>query len=128
MFRRTVRIACLVLGLLATVGLVFRALQDENALNKARQDAVAADAAVSRTSELLLDIRASMHAYVAPGQGLPFWAKRAQENIDILRQSLVALDATVSANGGSLAESLDSVDQLTAAESRARTHVSRGEM
>jgi hypothetical protein len=128
MFRRTVRIACLVLGLLATAGLIFRALQDEKALTKARQDAAAADTTVSRTSELLLDIRASMHAYVAPGQGLPFWAKRAQENIDLLRQNLVALDAMVAANGGSLAESLDSVDQLTAAESRARTHVSRDEM
>jgi hypothetical protein len=69
-----------------------------------------------------------MHAYVAPGQELPFWAKRTQENIDVLHQSLVALDAIVTANGGSLAESLDSVDQLTAAESRARTHVSRDEM
>lgn len=129
MFRRTVRIACLVLGLLATAGLIFRALQDEKALTKARQDAAAADAAISRTSELLLDIRAAMHAYVAPGQGLPFWAKRAQEDIDLLRQNLVALDAMAAANGGgSLAESLDSVDQLTAAESRARTHVSRDEM
>jgi hypothetical protein len=128
MFRRTARIACLVLGLLATAGLVFRAFQDEHALNKARQDAAAADTAVSRTSELLLDIRASMNAYVAPGQGLPFWAKRAQENIDQLRQNLMALDAMVAANGGSLSESLDSVDQLSAAESRARTHVSRDEI
>ena len=128
MFRRTVRIACLLLGLLATAGLVFRALQDENTLTKARQDAATADAAVRKTSESLLDIRASMNAYVAPGQELPFWAKRTQENIDVLHQSLVALDAIVTANGGSLAESLDSVDQLTAAESRARTHVSQDEM
>ena len=128
MFSRTVRIACLVLGLLATAGLVFRALQDEHALNRARQDAAAADSAVSRTAELLLDIRASMHAYVAPGQGLPFWAKLAQENIDVLHQNLVSLDTIAAANGGSLSESLDSVDQLTAAESRARTYVSRGEM
>jgi hypothetical protein len=128
MFRRTARIACLLLGLLATAGLVAWAIQDENALNKARQDAAVADAAVSKASEVLLDIRASMHAYVAPGQELPFWAKRAQENIDVLHRSLVALDAIVTANGGSLAESLDSVDQLTSAESRARTHASRGEM
>jgi len=114
MFRRTVRIACLLLGLLATAGLVFRALQDENALNKARQDAAVADAAVRKTSELLLDIRGSMHAYVAPDQELPFWAKRTQENIDVLHRSLLALNAIVTANGGSLAESLDSVGQLTA--------------
>ncbi|MEP6782172.1 MAG: hypothetical protein ABI983_00805 [Acidobacteriota bacterium] len=128
MFRRTVRIACLVVGLLVTAGILFRAVQDDNALSKARQDSTAADTAISRTSELLIDIRASMHAYVAPGQSLPFWAKQAQENINVLRQNLVTLDAMVAANGGSLAESLDSMDQLTAAESRARTYVSRGEM
>ena len=49
-------------------------------------------AAVDQTAELLLDLRASLHAYVAPGQGLPFWGKRAQETLDQLRQSLVELD------------------------------------
>lgn len=128
MFRRTVRIACLVVGFLATAGLLFRTLQDETALSRVRQDAAAADAALSKTAELLLDIRGSMHAYVAPGQGLPFWAKRAQENIEALRRNLVLLDTIGAANGRSLSESLDTVDQLTAAESRARTYVSRGEM
>ena len=39
MFRRSVRIACLVVGLLATAGLTYRALQDEDALNRERQSA-----------------------------------------------------------------------------------------
>jgi hypothetical protein len=77
---------------------------------------------------LLHDVRASLHAYVAPGQGLPFWGKRAQETIDQLRESLLDLDERISPGGGSLAESLDGIDQLTAAERRARTYVSRGEM
>jgi hypothetical protein len=128
MFRRTVRIACLVIGLLATAGLVYRTLQDENALTRERQAAAAASLAVNQTAELLLDVRASLHAYVAPGQGLPFWGKRAQETIDKLRQSLVDLDATLTPMGGSLAESLDGMDQLTAAERRARTYVSRDEL
>jgi hypothetical protein len=85
-------------------------------------------AAVSKTAELLLDLRASLHAYVAPGQGLPFWGKRAQETLDQLRQSLVTLDGIVSPRGGSLAESLDAIDQVSAAEQRARTYVSRDEM
>src|SRR5688572_30241672 len=128
MYRRTVRIACLLIGLLATAGLAYRTLQDENALGRERQAAETGSAAVNRTAELLLDLRASLHAYVAPGQGLPFWGKRAQETLDQLRQSLVELDAMVTPTGGSLAESLDAVDQLTAAEERARTYVSRGEM
>ena len=127
MFRRSVRITCLVVGLLATAGLTYRALDDEGALNRERQSATKGTAAVVQSTELLLDLRASLHAYVAPGQGLPFWGKRAQETIDQLRQSLLELNGLLPA-GGSLSESLKAVDELTAAERRARTHVSRGEM
>jgi hypothetical protein len=128
MYRRTVRIACLVIGLLATAGLAYRTLQDEETLSRERQAAAGSAVAVARASELLLDLRASLHAYVAPGQGLPFWGKRAQETLDQLRQSLVDLDTRVSPSGGTMAESLDAIDQLTAAEQRVRTYVSRDEM
>ena len=51
----------------------YRAFQDEKRpLNRERQEAAAADAAAGKALELLLEIRASLHAYVAPGQGLPF--------------------------------------------------------
>lgn len=122
------RFGILIVGLLLTAGAGYQAVTNEQALGRARSESAASDAAIVRASELLLDIRASLHAYVAPGQGLPFWAKRAQENIDALRQSLVALDGMVAAYGGSLSESLDGIDQLTAAERRARTYVSRDEM
>ena len=128
MYRRSVRIACLVIGLLATAGVAYRILHDEDALGRERRAAVAGEAAVNHASELLLDVRASLHAYVAAGQGLPFWAKRAQDTIDRLRQSLVDLDQMNTVTGGSLAESLEGVDQLAAAESRARTYVSRDEL
>ena len=82
----------------------------------------------SRTAELLLDVRASLHAYVAPGQGLPFWGKRAQETIDSLRQSVVDLDGMLKPTGGSLSETLNGIDQLSAAERRARGYASRDEM
>ena len=128
MFRRSVRVTCLVLGLLATAGISYRVLQDEESLDRARQGAASAEAAADQTAELLLDLRSSLHAYVAPGQGLPFWAKRAEETLESLRQSLATLDALVAPSGGTLANSLDSIDQLTAAERRARTYVSREEM
>ena len=128
MFRRSVRIACLVLGLLATAGIAYRTLQDEDALSRERVAAASAQAAVARTAELLLDVRASLHAYVAPGQGLPFWGKRAQETIDSLRQSVIDLDGMLKPTGGSLSETLNEIDQLSAAERRARGYASRDEM
>jgi len=128
MFRRSVRLACLVLGLLATAGFAYRTLQDEDALGRERLAAASAQAAVSRTAELLLDVRASLHAYVAPGQGLPFWGKRAQETIEALRQSLADLDAMVKPTGGSLSETIEGINQLSAAERRARGYVSHDEM
>jgi hypothetical protein len=128
MFRRSVRIACLVLGLLATAGVAYRILQDEDALSRERAAAASAQVAVSRTAELLLDVRASLHAYVAPGQGLPFWGKRTLETIENLRESVVDLDRMVKPTGGSLSETLNGIDQLSAAEKRARGYVSRDEM
>ncbi len=128
MYSKPLRMSLLALGLLVTVAAGYRALDDEASLGRERQEAAASDAAVSRALELLLDIRASLHAYVAPGQGLPFWAKRAQENIDALRQTLVALDAVTAPVGQPLSASLDAIDQLTAAERRARTYVSRDDL
>lgn len=128
MFRRTVRIVILAVGLLLTIGAGYRAFEDETSLNRERQAAAVAEATVSKALELLLDTRASLHAYVAPGQGLPFWARRAQENIDTLRQTLVTLDGMTTPIGQPLSESLDAMDQLTAAEGRARNHVIRQEL
>ena len=128
MFRRTVRIACLLVGLLATAGLSYRVFQDEDTLTREQQSAAVASEAAGQTAELLLDLRASLHAYVAPGQGLPFWGKRAQDGIAALRQSLETFDAAATPMGRSLSESLDAIDQLATAERSARTYVSRGEM
>ncbi|HWI19850.1 MAG TPA: GAF domain-containing protein, partial [Vicinamibacterales bacterium] len=113
---------------LATAGLGYRAFQDELALNAERQSALTTDKSIGETAELLLDLRASLHAYVAPSQGLPFWGKRAQEGIETLRQQLISLDQQVTPAGGSLKQSVDAVAQLAAAEGRARTYVSRDEM
>jgi hypothetical protein len=128
MFRRTVRIACLLVGLMATAGLSYRVFQDEDTLTRERRTAAVASEAASQSAELLLDLRASLYAYVAPGQGLPFWSKRAQDGIAALRQSLEAFDAAVTPTGRTLSESLDAVDQLATAERSARGYVSRGEL
>src|SRR6187402_2282998 len=116
MFRRTVRIACLLVGLMATAGLSYRVFQDEDTLTRERQTAAVAGDAASQTAELLLDLRASLYAYVAPGQGLPFWSKRAQDSIGSVQVKLQSLDDMLGRSGGSMQASLDAVDQVVAAE------------
>lgn len=128
MGRRSIRFSLFVLALLATAGLGYRVVDDERALATARQDGASLDQAAEETLSALLDVRGSMYAYVAPGQGTDFWGKRATTLLDSLRQRLVMLDAAVSSSGGSLSESLDGVDQLAAADKRARQYADRGEL
>ncbi|MFA5909036.1 MAG: hypothetical protein WC815_09700 [Vicinamibacterales bacterium] len=128
MGRRTVRIALFAFALLATAGLGYRAMADEARLAAARQDGAATDQAAEEAFGALLDVRGSMYAYVAPNQGTEFWAHRVGTLLDTLRQRLVTLDTAAAASGGSLSDSLDGVDQLAAADKRARQYVERGEL
>ena len=127
MSRTPVRIACLLIGLLATGALGYRAFQNEEDLSRSRRDSTIADVAAEQALQAILDLRASLYAYVAPGQGIAFWSERAGQNLDTLRQDLVTLDAATAPIGTSLSETLDGVDQLAEAERRARGHAARGE-
>lgn len=127
MSRRPFRIALVLLGFLITAGLGFRALQDEQALDRERRESAAADRSAEDAVSALSDLRSALHAYAAEGQGLAFWSARSALLLDTVREKLLTLDTAVAAFGGSLAESLDGVDQLTAAEKRARAYADRGE-
>jgi len=128
MGRRSVRISLFVVALLATAGLGYRAMADERAWALARQDGVATDQVVEETLTALLDVRGSMYAYVAPSQGTQFWGARVSTMLDTLQERLTILDAAVASSGRSLSDSLDGIDQLTAADKRARQYVDRGEL
>jgi hypothetical protein len=127
MFSKPVRFGLLIVGLLITAGLTYRAVGDEASLGRAYRQAVAHSRAATQALEALLDLRASLHAYVAPGQGVPFWSRRAQDSINTLREQLAALDAALTPHGRSMADALDAVDQLAAAERRIREFARRGE-
>ena len=128
MGRRSARLSLFVVALLATAGLGYRALADERAVTAARHDGAGIDQAAEEALAALLDVRGSMYAYVAPNQGTEFWGSRVSTLLDTLRQRLVTLDAAVAASGGSLAESLDGIDQLVAADKRARQYSDRNEL
>ncbi|HEX7283505.1 MAG TPA: hypothetical protein VF239_15720, partial [Vicinamibacterales bacterium] len=127
MSRKPYRFGLLIIGLLVTAGLGYRAVEDETSLGRAYREGAALDRAAGQATEALLNLRASLHAYVAPGQGLPFWSGRAQESIETLREQVVALDTAAARQGRSLADTLDAIDQLAAAERRTRDYARRGE-
>jgi hypothetical protein len=77
-----------------------------------------ADAAIETVSE----IKAALHAYVAPGQSLDYWSARARGLFDKLRGTLLELDRTTASAGVSLAATLDLSDRLASTEQRAREH------
>lgn len=127
MSAKPVRFGLLIVGLLITTALAYRAVDNEASLGRAYRESVAHHLAAGQALEALQDLRASLYAYVAPGQGVPFWSRRSEQLLDSLRQHLVTLDAAVAPGGGSLAEALDAVDQLAAAERRSREYARRGE-
>ena len=115
------------MGLLVTAGLGYRAQQDELALASARQAAADVDRTAEDTLRTVADLRSSIHAYVAPGQGIEYWSARAGNLLDTVHQQVLALDGPAAAAGVSLSESLDGLDQLVAAERRARGYVANGQ-
>ena len=127
MSRKPVRFGLLIVGLLISAALTFRAVSNEASLGRAYRESVAHNLAAGQALEALLDLRASLYAYVAPGQGVPFWSRRSEQLLDSLRQHVVTLDAAAAQSGESLAETLDAVDQLAAAERRSREYARRGE-
>jgi hypothetical protein len=127
MSRKPVRFGLLIAGLLITAAVAYRAAANEASLGRAYRESVAHNIAAGQVLEALLDFRGSLHAYVAPGQGVPFWSRRAEQLLNTLREQLATLDAAVAGDRGSLAETLDAVDQLAAAERRTRDYARRGE-
>jgi hypothetical protein len=120
---RWIRYVLAVLAILAASAAAYRVLQDEQQLaasvTSTRHALFTAETALTTID----DLKSTLPAYVAPGQGLPFWSTRASELVDRLRASLLELDTAVVAAGGSMGESLDAVDRIAAAEQRARDHM-----
>ncbi len=122
MTNRWIRFLLAVLAIGAAAAAAYRIVQDEQLLAgdvvAGRNTDSAAQTAIARTEEL----RAALHAYVAPGQSYAFWTARAAQLLDKLRTSLLELDAASNANGSSISGALDTCDRLSAAEQRAREY------
>jgi hypothetical protein len=120
---RWIRFLLAVLAILAAAAAAYRIVQDEQQLAALLNSTRSAHFATETALTTVDDLKASLHAYVAPGQGLPFWSARTALLVDKLRGTLLEVDKAVAAAGGSIGGSLDVVDRLAAVEQRARDHM-----
>jgi hypothetical protein len=124
---RWIRFALAVVALAAAGAAAYRVIEHERRVAQETAATRATEFAIETALATAADLRASLHAYVAPGQGHAFWTARAGMLLDKLRASVLAVDAAVVASGASVGESLDVVDRLGAAEARARERVQEGQ-
>jgi hypothetical protein len=123
MTRRSVRVTLICLGVLVTAALGYRVLTVEQTLSAERQQLSSIDTSIDDVLLTLSDVRGVLHAYVAPGQRSAAWEARSAALFDRLRQQLIHLDGAAGAAGRSLNDSLDNLDQITAAEKRVQHYL-----
>jgi hypothetical protein len=128
MLRPSVRIAVLLLTVAVTAGVVWRVTTNEQTRGRARLASQQMDATADDALFTLADIRSTLHAYVAPGQGEDFWSARAKSQLDALRARLTEIDKAAAAANYPLAAAFDGIDKLAAAERRAHASVQARQM
>lgn len=126
--RRSVRLLVL-LAAIAVTGIVgWRATVNEQRRASVRSAAESSDTMAADTLNALADLRASLYAYVAPGQGHEFWSGRATALLTSIRAGILAVDGSATIAGHPLAaQTIDDLDRLQSAELRAREAVSAGQ-
>lgn len=114
------RLAVVLTALAATAGLGYRAFQDELARGAGaaatRATVDLADGAITTTG----DLRAALHAYIAPEQIAQGWIARGPELLGQLQSALASL---AEAEGAPAPLAAEAMRGLTAAEKRARGFV-----
>ena len=105
MRRRAVRVVIVLLLVAGAAAAAYQAVSRSRALETAAAKQAALSAAASRAEVALAEVAASQRAYVAPGQGLDFWAGKVDEALVSARTALAALQAESSAEGAAAVES-----------------------
>lgn len=118
MMRRPLRVLVVLLTIAVTAGVVWRATMNEKIRGQVRLAAQQADAVAADAIYLLVDLRSSLHAYVAPGQGETFWSGRARGEMTELERQLTELERASTAANHPLAVAKSSLEGLVAVEAR----------
>lgn len=123
MSNRWFRFVIALLGLAAAGAAGYRIFQHEQQLTAVQTAAHAGERAAESAIATMAELKATLHAYVAPGQSHESWTPHASALLDKLRASLVQLDAAATSSGVAPADELDQVDRLAAVEGRAVRYV-----
>jgi hypothetical protein len=124
---RWLRFVLALIAITAIAAAGYRIYQDERHLTSDTRALNAGTDWADTAIETVGELRAALHAYVAPGQAHALWTSRAATMIDKLRNALLELDRATSAIGAPLTGTLDLSDRLSAAEQRAREHARAGQ-
>jgi hypothetical protein len=124
---RWLRFVIALLAIVASVAAGFRISQLEQQLvsdvSRSRAGEVSAQTAI----ESLGDLKAALHAYVAPGQNHTFWTARVGMFMDKVRSALLELDGAATAAGAPVTDTLATLDKLGTSEQRARSYIVAGQ-
>ena len=115
------------LAIAAAVAAGFRISRLEQQLVNDVTRSRAGDVAAQTAIESLGDLKAALHAYVAPGQNHTFWTARAGVFEDKVRNALLELDGAASAAGAPVTDTLATLDKLGTSEQRARNYLVTGQ-
>ncbi|HUF24956.1 MAG TPA: GAF domain-containing protein [Vicinamibacterales bacterium] len=105
MRRRAARVMIVLLLVAGAAAAAYQAVSRSRALETAAATQAALTAAASRAEVALAEVAASQRAYVAPGQGLDFWAGKVDEALASAGAALAALQTAASVEGAAAVES-----------------------
>jgi hypothetical protein len=127
MVRRGVRLAFVALGLVLTGVATWQAVAIERTA-AARYAQTTAHVRTAGNLRLAVgELRATLYAYAAPGQGDAFWAGRAASLFDAIADTLDALASAPGASADQISAAKATLERLTTAESKAREYEDSGE-
>jgi hypothetical protein len=124
---RWLRFVIALLAIVVSIAAGFRISQLEQQLGSDVSKSRAGEAAAQTAIESIGDLRAALHAYVAPSQSQSFWTSRAAMFTDMTRSALLELDGAATAAGAPVTEALAALDKLGKSEQRARNYLSAGQ-
>ncbi|MDH4064521.1 MAG: hypothetical protein OEW19_08975 [Acidobacteriota bacterium] len=128
MRRRPVRVLLVLLTVVVTAAAAWRATTTEQVRSRARLADQQVDARAADAVYALAELRAALGAYVAPGQGIAFWSKQAEEQLGRVRLAIAGLEEASAAARYPLDNARAVLDRLASAESSARALAADGRL
>jgi len=124
---RWLRFVIALLAIVASVAAGFRISQLQQQLVSDVSRSRAGETAAQNAIESIGDLKAALHAYVAPGQNQTFWTTRAGMFTDKVRSALLELDGAATAAGAPVSDAIATLDRLGKSEQRARNYMTSGQ-